>query len=84
MRTFTLATLVFWGSLAFGDRIPPFCFPETNSGMEVDVMREALAYRPVFRDAKIRDDFNAGLAALKKSGHFKAIYQKYLGDNAPK
>jgi polar amino acid transport system substrate-binding protein len=41
-------------------------------------------YRPVFRDAKVRDDFNAGLAAIKKSGHFKAIYQKYLGDSAPK
>lgn len=39
-------------------------------------------YRPVFRDARIRDDFNAGLAAIKKNGHFKAIYQKYLGDNA--
>lgn len=41
-------------------------------------------YRPVFRDAKVRDDFNAGLAAIKKSGHFKAIYQKYLGDSAPR
>lgn len=41
-------------------------------------------YRPVFRDARIRDDFNAGLAAIKRSGHFKAIYQKYLGDNPPR
>ena len=56
MRTLKLASLVLWGSLscaawaaevsmAFGERIPPFCFPETNSGIEVDVMREALAYR---------------------------------------
>ena len=37
-------------------------------------------YRPVFRDAKIRDDFNAGLKRLKESGKFNAIYQKYLGD----
>lgn len=37
-------------------------------------------YRPIFRDAKIRDDFNAGLKHLKDSGRFKAIYQRYLGD----
>lgn len=35
-------------------------------------------YRPVFRDARIRDDFNAGLLQLKRSGRFKAIYDKYL------
>lgn len=35
-------------------------------------------YRPVFRDAAIRDDFNAGLAQLHKSGAFRAIYDKYL------
>jgi polar amino acid transport system substrate-binding protein len=32
-------------SMAFGDRIPPFCFPETNSGIELEVISEALAYR---------------------------------------
>lgn len=32
-------------SMAFGEKIPPFCFPETNSGIELDVMREALAFR---------------------------------------
>ncbi|OEZ63918.1 glutamine ABC transporter periplasmic protein [Duganella sp. HH105] len=37
-------------------------------------------YRPVFRDPKIRDDFNAGLKQLKDNGKFNAIYQKYLGD----
>ncbi|MDC8758713.1 substrate-binding periplasmic protein [Janthinobacterium fluminis] len=36
-------------------------------------------YRPVFRDAAIRDDFNAGLEQLRKSGRYKAIYDKYLG-----
>ncbi len=39
-----------------------------------------LDYRPVFRDKKIRDDFNAGLRQLKESGRFEAIYQKYLID----
>lgn len=38
-------------------------------------------YRPVFRDAKIRDDFNAGLKQLKESGRFAAIYHKYLDDS---
>ncbi len=35
-------------------------------------------YRPVFRDPAIRDDFNAGLAYLHKSGRYRAIYDKYL------
>ncbi len=35
-------------------------------------------YRPVFRDARLRDDFNAGLAWLRKSGRYGAIYQMYL------
>lgn len=37
-------------------------------------------YRPVFRDAKVRDDFNAGLKQLKDSGRFAAIYRKYLDE----
>lgn len=36
------------------------------------------AYRPVFRDAAVRDDFNAGLAWLRKNGRYGAIYQHYL------
>lgn len=35
-------------------------------------------YRPVFRDARVRDDFNAGLAWLRKSGRYDAIYARYL------
>ena len=35
-------------------------------------------YRPVFRDPKIRDDFNAGLKQLRSSGRLQAIYQRYL------
>lgn len=31
--------------VAFGEKIPPFCFPETNSGIEVEVFREALAHK---------------------------------------
>lgn len=36
------------------------------------------AYRPVFRDPVVRDDFDAGLAQLRKSGAYRAIYDKYL------
>jgi len=32
-------------TMSFGEKIPPFCFPETNSGLELDVIGEALAYR---------------------------------------
>jgi polar amino acid transport system substrate-binding protein len=35
-------------------------------------------YRPVFRDKKIRDDFNLGLKYLKESGEFQKIYDEYL------
>lgn len=35
-------------------------------------------HRPVFRDAKIRDDFNAGLKHLRESGRYQAIYQHYI------
>ncbi len=36
------------------------------------------AYRPVFRSAAVRDDFNAGLAHLRKSGRYAAIFKRYL------
>ncbi len=39
---------------------------------------DARAYRPVFRSARVRDDFNAGLAYLRKSGRYDAIYRHYL------
>jgi len=31
--------------MAFGESIPPFSFPETDSGIEIEVIREALAYQ---------------------------------------
>lgn len=37
-------------------------------------------YRPVFKSKDIRDDFNLGLKKLKKTGRYKAIYDKYLKD----
>ncbi len=35
-------------------------------------------YRPLFRDARVRDDFNAGLRHLKATGRFRQIYERYL------
>ena len=35
-------------------------------------------YRAVFHDPAIRDDFNAGLQWLRKSGRYRAIYARYL------
>lgn len=35
-------------------------------------------YRPVFRDKKVRDDFNFGLKQLKKNGEFQKIYDRYI------
>jgi polar amino acid transport system substrate-binding protein len=31
--------------MAFGEKIPPFCIPETNSGIELEVIGEALAFK---------------------------------------
>ena len=31
--------------MAFGERIPPFCFPETDSGIELEIIGAALAYK---------------------------------------
>ena len=43
--------------VGFGDRMPPYCLPQTESGIEVDIFREALAFRghilkPVFYPLK--------------------------------
>jgi polar amino acid transport system substrate-binding protein len=35
-------------------------------------------YRPIFRDKKVRDDFNLGLKEIKKNGKFQKIYNSYM------
>lgn len=32
-------------TMAFGEKIPPFCFPQTNSGIELEVIGAALAHK---------------------------------------
>jgi polar amino acid transport system substrate-binding protein len=44
-------------TVGFGDSLPPYCVPESSSGIEVDIFREALAFRghrliPVFLPIK--------------------------------
>ena len=34
-------------------------------------------YKPAFNDPKVRDDFNRGIAAMRKDGRYDAIYKKY-------
>lgn len=38
----------------------------------------AMPYKAAFVDAQVRDDFNRGLAAIKRSGRYDAIYRKYV------
>ncbi|MDD2789970.1 MAG: transporter substrate-binding domain-containing protein [Sulfurimonas sp.] len=38
---------------------------------------EPTKYRTAFKDEKLRDDFNEGVAFLKKSGRYEAIYEEY-------
>lgn len=44
--TLCFSTLIFADeiSMAFGESIPPFSFPETDTGIEIEVIREALAF----------------------------------------
>lgn len=35
-------------------------------------------YKAAFADAKVRDDFNKGIAAMRKDGRYDAIYRKYV------
>jgi len=57
-------------------RMPGFVMPEVEEHPFTEANPQD--YRPVFRDAAIRDDFNAGLAWLRRTGRYRAIYDKYL------
>jgi polar amino acid transport system substrate-binding protein len=35
-------------------------------------------YKAAFNDAKVRDDFNKGIAAMRQDGRYDAIYRKYI------
>lgn len=77
-------------SMAFGERIPPFCLPQTESGIEVDVFREALALRGLllkpkfFPFARVPMEFRAGTveAAMTDLGQDMTPYGGHYGDTA--
>ncbi|WP_296000060.1 ABC transporter substrate-binding protein [Rugamonas sp.] len=77
-------------TMAFGEKIPPFCFPETNSGIELEVIGLALGYRghtlkPVYYPfARIPVAFKAHRvnAAMTDLGHDMAAVGAYYGDPA--
>ncbi len=76
--------------MAFGDRIPPFCFPETNSGIELEVIGEALAYRghqlrpSYYPLARVPMAFKTGLvdAAMTDAGQDMRATGAHYGDSA--
>ena len=43
----------------------------------------ATPYRAAFRDPKVRDVFDKGIAAMRKDGRYDAIYQKYAKQYFP-
>ena len=77
-------------SMAFGEKIPPFCFPDTDSGIELDVMREALAYRGhvlkphYYSFARIPVAFKAGEvdAAMTDLGEDMVSWGAFYGNPA--
>lgn len=77
-------------SMAFGEKIPPFCFPETNSGIELEVIGEALAFRghvlkpQYFSFARIPVAFKARKvdAAMTDLGHDMTPEGAFYGDPA--
>ena len=92
------ASLCLWTALAradeitmaFGEKIPPFCFPETNSGIEIEVLGQALAFRghvlkPIYYSfARIPVAFKAHQvdAAMTDLGQDMRAVGAYYGDPA--
>jgi polar amino acid transport system substrate-binding protein len=76
--------------MAFGEKIPPYCFPESNSGIELDVIGEALAYRghtliPVYYPlARVPVSFRQGKvdAAMTDLGQDLSDSGAFYGDSA--
>src|SRR5437899_1685929 len=77
-------------SMAFGEKIPPFVFPESNSGIELEVMGAALAYRghvlkpKYYSFARVPAAFKSGAveATMTDLGENLRPYGGYYGDPA--
>ncbi|GAB3253945.1 hypothetical protein GCM10027296_21720 [Chitinimonas naiadis] len=76
--------------MAFGEKIPPFCFPQTNSGIELEVIGEALAYKGhvlaphYYPFARVPVAFKGGQvdAAMTDLGEDMTPFGGYYGDPA--
>ncbi|WP_199181107.1 substrate-binding periplasmic protein [Chromobacterium alticapitis] len=76
--------------MSFGEKIPPFVFPETDSGIELEVIGEALAYRGhqlqprYFAFARVPMAFKAHQvdAAMTDLGEDLRPYGGFYGDPA--
>lgn len=96
IAAFVLLSCIAWAtwasevSMAFGDRIPPFCFPESDSGIELEVIGEALALHghvlkpSYFPFARVPLSFKNRKvdAAMTDGGEDLTPYGAYYGDSA--
>ena len=55
-------------------------FRERAFPVDIFHLFDKIPYRIAFRDSAVRDDFNKGLAAIKKSGQLANITARYLPD----
>lgn len=76
--------------MAFGERIPPYCFPQTDSGIELEVIGAALAYKghklkpSYYPFARVPEAFKAGWvdATMTDLGKDLQAYGGFYGDPA--
>jgi len=52
------------------------------AAVKVQAIRGPTFYKPIFREQNIRDDYNAGIKALRESGRYDEIVESYTGPNA--
>jgi polar amino acid transport system substrate-binding protein len=50
---------------------------------EVFDLFEPTPYKTAFTDPRVRDDFNRGLAVIRRNGQYDAIYRKYVDEYFP-
>lgn len=50
---------------------------DASSGFDMFELFEPTKYQCAFKDKSARDDFNEGMAYLKKNGRYKKIYDEY-------
>lgn len=58
-------------------------FRERPFAVDIFHLFDKIPYRVAFRDGAIRDDFNKGLAAIKKNGQLANITARYLPPGGP-